>query len=406
MEYQLNAAGEGRLAEYVDRIGSVLGHESRRASFAIYALGLLGDGERKSVEPIAARACGDPERVDALHQKLLHFVSVAEWSDLEVRREAARYGLGSLTRYDPINSWIIEDTCMLKQGSHSVGVQRQYTGSAGKIANCQIAVSLTVATSRDHLPIDCDLFLPRTWTGDPKRRKKAQIPKNIRFRAKPQIGLDMLRRAVEADIPRGTVLADNAYGSSAEFRRSVRELGLHYGVGVKSNTKVWCTDKLEIRCGSKIGVKELAERISKKAIRRITWKQGTKGRLSAHFAFRRIVPCRADGIHPDRREVVWLIMEWEDGRKDPQCYFCSLPGATTKKRLVRTIKQRWRTERVYEDLKGELGFDHFEGRGYRGWQHHVSAVLCCYAFIAAERAAAFSPSPRREVGDSSKHIAA
>jgi SRSO17 transposase len=406
MQYQLNAAGEGRLAEFVERIGDVLGHENRRASFAIYAFGLLGDGERKSVEPIAARACPDPKKVDAFHQKLLHFVSVSEWSDLDVRREAVRYALPAIARHDPINAWILDDTGMLKQGSHSVGVQRQYTGSAGKIANCQIAVSLTVATRRDHLPIDFDLFLPRTWTDDPKRRKEAQIPKNIRFRAKPQIGLDMIRRAIEADIPRGTVLADSAYGSSANFRRSLRELGLHYGVGVKTNTKVWRTDNLGKRCGSKIGVKDLAAQASKKSVRRITWKEGTRGRLSARFAFWRVVPCRADGIHPDLREIVWLIAEWEDGTKDPKFHLCSLPRETRRKQLVRIIKQRWRTERAYEDLKGELGFDHFEGRRYRGWQHHVSAVLCCYAFIEAERSRAFSPSAGGEEADSSEHLAA
>jgi SRSO17 transposase len=325
---------------------------------------------------------------------------------LKVRLDAARYAIPSITRHDPINAWILDDTGMLKQGSHSVGVQRQYTGSAGKIANCQIAVSLSVTTQRDHLPIDFDLFLPRSWTDDPRRRKEARIPKNIRFRTKTQIGLDLIRRAVEAEIPRGTVLADSAYGSSASFRRSLRELGLHYGVGIKTNTRVWRTDKSESRCGATIGVKDLATRIPKKAVRRITWKEGTKGRLSARFAFRRVIPSRADGVHLDQREVVWLIIEWEDGKKNPKYHLCSLSRETNKKELVRSIKQRWRTERIYEDLKGELGFDHFEGRLFRGWQHHVSVVLCCYAFVAAERARAFSPSARKEAEDSPQHVAA
>src|SRR5437870_4278806 len=177
MQYQLNTDGEQRLAKYVDGIGGTLGHKTRQESFAIYALGLLGDGERKSVEPIAARACPDPDRVDAMHQQLLHFVGVSDWSDVDVRREAVGYALPLITRHDPISAWILDDTGMMKQGSHSVGVQRQYTGSVGKIANCQIAVALSVATGADHLPIDFDLYLPRCWTRDRARRREARIPK-------------------------------------------------------------------------------------------------------------------------------------------------------------------------------------------------------------------------------------
>lgn len=395
MQYQLNSEGEQRLAEFVDRIGNVLGHPSRKESFAIYALGLLGDGERKSIEPIAARACPDPNRVDAMHQKLLHFVGVSDWQDVEVRRTAARYALPFLTRHDPISTWVLDDTGMLKQGTHSVGVQRQYTGSAGKVANCQIAVALSVTTAKDHLPIDFDLYLPRSWTGDRARRISAGIPKQIRFRTKVEMGLDLVRRAVEADVPRGVVIADSGYGDSAKFRRALRQLGLHYALGVGANLNVWRADKFEVRRGDKISLKELAARIPAKAIRRVTWREGTKGKLSARFAFRRVVPCRADGVPPIDREVIWLVIEWEDGKTEPsKYYFCSLPRETKRKQLVRTLKQRWRTERIFEDLKGELGFDHFEGRSYRGWQHHVSVVLCCYAFVAGERAIAFPPSRR------------
>lgn len=406
MQYQLNSDGEQRLAEYVDLIGNVLGHKRRRESFAIYALGLLGDGERKSVEPIAARACPDPKRVDAMHQRLLHFVGVSQWSDRDVRRAAAQYALPLMARHDPITCWVLDDTGMMKQGSHSVGVQRQYTGSVGKVANCQIAVALSVATRRDHLPIDFNLYLPRCWTGDRARRSEAEIPKHIRFRTKIEIALDQIRQAVAADVPRGVVLADSAYGDSAKFRRTLRQLDLHYGVGVSSNLTVWRADKFEVRRGSKIALKDLAAQLPAKAIRKVTWREGTKGRMSARFAVRRVVPCRADGVPPIQREVIWLVIEWEDGKKDPSKYhFCSLPRQTTRKTLVRTIKQRWRTERVFQDLKGELGFDHFEGRGYRGWQHHVSVALCCYAFVAGERAIAFSPS-RGKTLDSQDQVAA
>ena len=147
----MDAEGVQRLEAYFQRIGDVLGEDSRRGSFAIYAMGLLGEGERKSIEPIAARACPDPSKVDAMHQRLLHFAVNSRWSDREVRREAARYALEALTQREPVEAWIIDDTGFLKQGKHSVGVQRQYTGSAGKITHCQIGVSLSVATRTEHL---------------------------------------------------------------------------------------------------------------------------------------------------------------------------------------------------------------------------------------------------------------
>src|SRR5829696_6056605 len=204
----MNAAAERRLSEYFDRIGQVLGRKGRRESFALYAEGIFGDSERKSIEPIAARACADPARADAEHQRLLHFALDAPWSDHEVRREAARYAIDALTAQLPIDSWIIDDTGFLKQGSHSVGVQRQYTGSAGKITNCQIGVSLSVATPTEHLPIDFELYLPRSWTEDPVRRREARIPDDVTFKTKPQLALEMIRRAVHAGIPLGVVLGD------------------------------------------------------------------------------------------------------------------------------------------------------------------------------------------------------
>lgn len=149
----MNAAAERRMSGYFDRIGRVLGRKGRRESFALYAEGILGDGERKSIEPIAARACADPARANAEHQRLLHFALDAPWSDHAVRLEAAHYALDAMTAKEPVESWIIDDTGFLKQGTHSVGVQRQYSGSAGKIANCQVAVSLTVATRR--CPVRC-----------------------------------------------------------------------------------------------------------------------------------------------------------------------------------------------------------------------------------------------------------
>lgn len=168
--------------------------------------GAVGEAERKSVEPIAARACPEPEKLEAVHQRLLHFALESKWSDREVRRQAAQYALEPMTAREPVEAWIVDDTGFLKQGKHSVGVQRQYTGSAGKVANCQIGVSLSIATRTEHLPIDFELYLPESWANDSARRLEARIPPEVTFKTKPQLALQMIERAVEEGVPPGVVL--------------------------------------------------------------------------------------------------------------------------------------------------------------------------------------------------------
>src|ERR1019366_3809492 len=216
MDYALEGNGLDRLEGYFERIGKVLGDDKRRASFATYAIGLLSDGERKSMEPIAARACADPERIDAQHQRLAHFLSNSTWRDQDVRRAAAAYALEVLTKREPVVAWIFDDTGFLKQGSHAVGVQRQYTGSAGKIANCQIGVSLEIATATQHAPIDFELYLPESWTSDPTRCEQARIPSDVQFKTKVELALGMIQRAARAKLPGEVILADSAYGESCE----------------------------------------------------------------------------------------------------------------------------------------------------------------------------------------------
>jgi SRSO17 transposase len=408
MSRLMDSASERRLVAYFERIGAVLGRKERRESFAIYAHGIMGDGERKSIEPIAARACADPNQANAAHQRLLHFAADSPWSDREVRREAVRYGIDAMTGAEPIESWVIDDTGLLKQGSHSVGVQRQYTGSAGKVTNCQVAVSLCVATRTEHLPIDFALYLPVSWTEDASRRREARIPADVVFKTKPELALDLIQRAVNDDVSPGLVLADSAYGSSRDFRDGIRELGLHYAVGVDPKTTVVVFDKLGRRRDEIVGVRVLAQRIEAQGgFRRCTWREGTKQELSARFALRRVVPAYDGGHGIEKREPLWLLIEWRDGEDEPANYFlCSSPRLTTKKALIRAVMQRWRTERAYEDLKGELGFDHYEGRSFPGWHHHVSVVLCCYAFIVGERVRHFPPSARRTVEDNAQPLAA
>src|SRR3954465_3308766 len=238
MEYIMDTAAEERLQQYINGVGEVLGHPKRREAFASYTLGLLSDLERKSMEPIAALTYPDPRRLGAAHQSLCHFVSSSDWDDRAVRRFAAQYGMGAMSARAPITTWIIDDTGFLKQGKHSVGVKRQYTGSAGKIANCQIGVSLTVSNGVEHLPIDFELFLPVEWANDPARRREAQIPDDVQFKTKVDLALDIIERAAVDKVPGDIVLADAAYGRSAKFRNTVRLLGFDYAVGVDSTTKV------------------------------------------------------------------------------------------------------------------------------------------------------------------------
>jgi SRSO17 transposase len=401
----MDAGGVQRLEKYFRTIGDVLGSESRRGSFAIYAMGLLGDGERKCIEPIAARACPNPRETDAMHQRLLHFALDSRWSDREVRREAAQYAISAMTQREPVEVWIVDDTGFLKQGKHSVGVQRQYTGSAGKITNCQIGVSLSVATRTEHVPIDFELYLPESWANSTARRREARIPEDVTFKTKPQLAIQMIRRAVEDGVPKGLVLADTAYGSSGEFRAQIRSLGLHYAVGVEPQTTLFLLDNEGRPQGKAVSVKDLALSINERGgFRRCTWREGTNEDLWARFAMRRVV---AAGVPKNQQEPLWLLIEWRDGEPEPANYFLvSLPRRMTKKQLIRLVMQRWRTERVYQDLKGELGLDHYEGRRFPGWHHHISVALCCYAFIIAERVRHFPPSARGTSQAQSQSLAA
>jgi SRSO17 transposase len=404
----MDVAGQRRLSEFFDLIGRILGRKGRRESFALYAQGIFGDGERKSIEPIAARACADPARANAEHQRLLHFALDAPWSDHDVRLAAARYALDAMTARQPVDSWIVDDTGFLKQGSHSVGVQRQYTGSAGKVTNCQVGVSLTVATRTEQVPIDFALYLPEAWTEDHTRRDEARIPADVQFATKPELSLQLMQRALNDGIPPGLVLADQAYGTSREWRKRVREMGLHYAAAVDHRTTVRVFDKGGRRREEIISIIDLAHRIeSHGGFRRCTWREGTKHDLSARFALRRVVPAYDGGSGIDEREPVWLLIEWRDNEDAPaNCFLCSLPERLTKKRLVRMVMQRWRTERAYQDLKDELGLDHYEGRRFPGWHHHVSVVLCCYAFVIAERVRHFPPSARGTMEDDAQSLAA
>lgn len=405
-----NDDGVGRrLDEFLKvRLGCHLARREQKESFALYAQGILADGERKSVEPIAARATGDGSGdgddkkkpgvlCERMHARLLNFLRDSPWDDRSVRREAARFVIEALEKQEPVTTWILDDTGFPKQGKHSVGVQRQYSGTLGKVGNCQIGVSLTIATKHEHVPIDFALYMPESWTEDAARRKKARVPDDLVFKTKPELALDLITRAVEDKIPGEIVLVDAAYGNSSAFRNAVRMYGLDLGVAVAASTKVWLLDKLARRRGDPLSVQDLGIKLGRGAFRRLTWRVGPGGKLSSHFKFCRVKVAHEDGSDAGDREPMWLVMEWPDGETKPTKFLLTtLPRRMSKKQIVRVLKERWRTERAYEELKGELGLDHFEGRSFPGWHHHITVVLSCYAFVVSERVQRFPPSAGRQ----------
>ena len=340
MAYQVD---EERLHEYFETtIGGLLRDKRQRASFATYAMGIVGEGERKSCEPIAARACGGSSKaVDNVHNQLLHFLRSSPWEDGPVRLAAARYGIAALTEREPVTVWVLDDTGFLKQGTHSVGVQRQYTGTAGKTTNCQVAVSLSVATQSAHLPIDFELYLPTSWTEDPTRRAEAKIPDGVTFQTKGDLALKMLERAIAAKIPGDVLLCDSGYGDSHLFRETVRLLGLDYALGIHGRTTVWVLDAAGRRRGDPIAVETLGKQLGRKAFRKVTWREGTNRKLASSFCFRRVKVAQDDGIDPVHHEEVWLMMEWPEGETKPTKFtLTSLRRRMSKKRIVRTVKER------------------------------------------------------------------
>jgi SRSO17 transposase len=375
-------------------IGQHLKRPEQRASFATYAFGIIGEGERKSVEPIAARAFCEPREVQRCHDRLLHFVGTAPWSDRDVRLAAARYAVDAMRAQDPVTVSIVDDTGFIKQGKHSVGVQRQYTGSAGKVTNCQIGVSLCVSNRREQVAVDFELYLPKSWIEDAALRKQAHIPDDRGFKTKPELALDMIKRAKADDLIGDVVLADAGYGDLSSFRAGLRELDLDFAVAIRGPTRLWLLGPTDDH-GGVYSALNLGLKLGAKAFRRMTWRTGTKGKMSSRFCFRRVKPVLGEG-EPEDKEPLWLVMEWLEGETEPTKFvLTTLPRRMNKIEIIRIIKERWRTEILYEELKEELGLDHFEGRSFIGWHHHVSVVLCCYAFVISERMRHFPPSAER-----------
>src|SRR5215468_1855823 len=396
---------ESRFTTYVESLAGVIGHADRVVPLRHYCVGLLAAEGRKSVEPLAAVTA--PAGLAAQHQKLLHFVANAPWSDERVLAKVREMVVPAIERDGPIEAWIVDDTAFPKQGRHSVGVQHQYCGQLGKQANCQVAVSLSIANHHASLPIAYRLYLPKDWADDRARRGKAHVPAAVTFKTKPQIALEQLRAARQAGVPVGAVLMDPAYGSDARLRTGISALALSYVAGIQSNCLVWPPGTGPRRHGKPINntgrrdepdlisVKKLALRLPKKAWRTIRWREGSADWLSSRFARVRVRAAHPY-LLPELIMPEWLLIEWPKGEAAPTKYWLStVPEDVSFRKLVDLAKLRWRIERDYQELKQEVGLGHFEGRGWRGFHHHATMSIAAYAFLISERGTIPPSGPRR-----------
>ena len=412
MGSRLSAPGpqERRFAAYIEGLAKAAGHEDRHQPLKDYCKGLLLPGDRKSIEPMAARL--HPENVQPMRQSLHHLVAKAPWSDAMLLEQVCDYVVPTMRKQGAVVAWIVDDTGFPKKGTHSVGVTRQYCGQVGKQENCRVAVSLTVATWSSSLPVGYRLYLPKEWAEDAERREKTEVPEDVAFQTKPEIALDQIRAAVAANLDRGVVLADAAYGMNTEFRDELTKLALPYVMGVQSSMTVWAPGEqpLPAKPRGKIGrpprllqrstdhqpvsAKQLAMDLPATAFREMTWREGTDRKLQSRFAAVRVRPAHRDNERAKPRAEEWLLIEWPRGEKEPTKYWLStLPPATKLKALVKMAKHRWIIERDYQELKQELGLGHFEGRNWRGFHHHATLCIAAYGFLVAERNR-FSPSAR------------
>jgi SRSO17 transposase len=392
----------------MDWLAQAVGHADREIPLRNYCTGLLLDGERKSVEPMAARLA--PDHVQSMHESLHHFVAQSAWSDYDVLRQVRNYVLPAMQKLGPVTAWIVDETGVVKKGIHSVGVARQYCGRVGKKENCQVSVSLSIATAVGSLPIAWRLYLPEEWINDPARRQKVDVPKEVEFQTKPQIALAQIQQAVKDGVPRGVVLADEVYGSNREFREGVIDLKLNYSLAVRYTTTVWALERQPLppkpwsgkggrptrmrrdQTHQPITMKQLAQQLPEQAWHEVEWREGSKGTLRSRFAALRVRPAYGDDRKASLQPEQWMLVEWPDGTNEPSGYWLArLPVNISLKRLVAVSKHRWVIERDYEELKGELGLAHYEGRNWRGFHHHATLCIASYGFLMAERSR-FSPS--------------
>jgi len=377
-----------RLEQFLADLLEPLGRRERRYWSSVYIRGLLLDGERKSIEPMAARL---PEgNVQAMQQ----LIGQSPWPWVPVWQRLARRMTAELTP-DPV--WVIDDTGFPKKGHHSVGVARQYSGTLGKTANCQVAVSLHQVGAEESALLDWRLYLPESWTQDPQRRAEAGIPAQVKFQRKWQLALELIDEARGWGLRCGVVLADAGYGESTEFRDGLETRQLAYALGIPSTVRVWTKPPRLRKARGRTrrptvyhygeqrpyAVQEVAQKAG--GWKQVRWREGKKGWLESRFYACRVQPAHGfDEGEPPHPEV-WLLVEWPPGEPEPTKYFlCQLPENYTLRGRVRLVKSRWKIEQDYQQLKEELGLDHYEGRNWTGWHHHLTLVMLAHAFLTLE----------------------
>jgi SRSO17 transposase len=391
-----------RLGAYAARFQDLFRYPEQFAWSSVYVRGLLEDGERKSIEPMAARVSRPPELRDVKdpEQALQQFVNQSPWDDQQVSKRSRAVMAGPLA--SPQGIFVSDDTGFPKQGKHSVGVQHQYCGQLGKRANCQVAVTLHYVSPKGHFPTAVRLYVPETWTKSPQRLDAAGVPAEYRReRTKGEIALDLLDQVRDEELlPGDVVITDAGYGVAQEFRAGLAQRGLFYIAGVTSGMVVFTEEPrwewpqpatrgrrptnphLAEGDPRPVRLEELARRLPR---RKVTWREGTKGKLSGKFSWVRVWP--AQGWERGQcagAEPLWLLIEEQaDGKI--QFAFSNLPAATSRVQAVRLWKSRWPVEQGSQQMKEELGLNHFEGRSWRGFHHHACLVMLAYGFLVLEQ---------------------
>ena len=389
------SAPRERLLAFVGEVVRPLPHVRQRENALLYVRGLVEQGGRKSLQPTLFRLEETPARYESMQQ----FLADSPWEWELVVRACAEHVAPELG----LLAWVVDDTGIVKDGKHSPGVKRQYSGTLGKIGNCQVAVSVHAVGERGTLPLGWALYLPEEWCADAERRRKAKIPGGVVFQTKPQLACALAAQASGWELPAAPILADCAYGDDSVFRTRLHALELEYVLAVSAQISVYGPETTFVvpeRNGS-VGrrrsvarpdrkpesVRALAERLPGRAWKTLPCRTTPAGKeVSSRFAFVRVVvthPVR--NVHQLPREE-WLIVEWPAEAEAPTDYWLSnLPAEASRERLARLARLRWTIELDYRQLKGELGLDHYEGRSYAGFHHHCALVTCAHAFLTLER---------------------
>jgi len=371
VDYASARALLSRLGQFLDQFVGCFGRRVQRESASRYVQGLLNDSERKSIQALHGRL-GDA----GSYQGLQHFITHSPW---EAERLWRRLRAALPVRRGLL---LIDETSFPKQGQHSVGVARQYCGALGKIANCQVAVTTALVAEGLSWPTTIELFVPHGWIDEPARRDAAGIPSTARYQEKWRIALRHIRQVRASGLTIEAVLGDAEYGKVPTFRRALERMGLRYALGVPA-----CFPVTTPRGPRPRPIGEVAADLPSRAWRRVCWGHGTKGPLVARFAVLRVRPSHSP------REC-WLVCERTlTGDDDRKYYFVQAPVTWSVKQLVALAHARWQIEQHYQELKSELGLDHFEGRSWRGWHHHAVLAALTYTFLQHERRRGTDPMP-------------